>query len=675
MAIQVSFAELTHTGKSIAADFMPLGIASIASYLKQEMGDAVAVELFKYTSDFATYLDRATPSIAAFANYSWCESLNHEFARRIKARHPQVVTVFGGPNYPAGADEQADFLRHHSSIDFYVDGEGELAFIELFKVLRQYDFDVEAIKRAGLEIPNTQYLYQGRFVTGTLLPRVAELDHLPSPFTTGMMDKFFDEYLTPLMQTSRGCPYSCSFCHDGIGYMSKLKRYSMGRIKADISYIQARRKVPNLGIADLNFGIFKEDEEVADFIAGIREECGWPNYVSVSTAKSNKDRVVRMTLKLKGALTAGASVQSTNAEVLKLIKRSNISVETLAEMTKEVATDGVTSLSEIILCLPGDSKQRHIQSVLDMIDIGIQEIRLFQFIILPGSDGASRASREQFGYVGRFRVPPLSIGRYEVYGEKFVVAEMHEICVGNDTMPHDDYLECRKFDLVVSIFNNGGVFNELYRFVESRGIKRSELLLAVWEQARSRPSALIRRIFQGFEDDERINFWDDADAFREQLNKPETIDKYISGELGTNQVLHFRAEAMVEQFDEVCSLIFDVARSLLRNRNDLAAPVELYLSELATYITLRKGNLFAVEMAETREFHFNFIKLAELGFRANPMEYAVPQGLHLRISHNGVQRRDIEQYTAQYGKSVDGFERFLNRTIMGGLYRDVVYAG
>jgi hypothetical protein len=239
-------------------------------------------------------------------------------------------------------------------------------------------------------------------------------------------------------------------------------------------------------------------------------------------------------------------------------------------------------------------------------------------------------------------------------------------------MPHQDYLACRKFDLVVSIFNNGGVFNELYRFVETRGIKRSELLLAVWEQAGER-SALIRRIFQGFEDDERINFWDDAEAFRQELNKPETIDKYITGELGTNQVLHFRAEAMVEHFDEVCGLIFDVARGLLRDRADLGEAVERYLSELATYITLRKGNLFAVEMAETPLFHFDFIRLADLGFRADPMALALPEGARFRISHSGVQRRDIEQYTAQYGKSVDGFERFLNRTIMGGLYRDVAY--
>ena len=38
----------------------------------------------------------------------------------------------------------------------------------------------------------------------------------PSPYTTGLLDEFFDEKLTPMVQTSRGCPYSCTFCHDGI---------------------------------------------------------------------------------------------------------------------------------------------------------------------------------------------------------------------------------------------------------------------------------------------------------------------------------------------------------------------------------------------------------------------------------------------------------------------------
>lgn len=673
MTITVSFADLTHTGKGIAADYMPLAIACVASYLKKEMGDAVEVPLFKYPTDFAEWLESGkVPQIAAFTNYSWCEHLNYEFARRIKARHPQVVVVFGGPNYPADLAEQADFLRERPDIDFYVDGEGEVAFVELVRALQAVDFDAARLKSAGTQVANTRYLRDNQLIAGEMLPRLTELDDVPSPFLSGMMDKFFDRYLTPLMQTSRGCPYSCTFCHDGISYMSKLKRYSMERITAEIRYIQDRRQVPNLGIADLNFGIFAEDEDVAEFLAGIREECGWPSYLSLSTAKSNKDRVVRMTRRLKGALTLGASVQSTDPEVLALIKRKNIPVDALAAMTLEVSDESTTSLSEIILALPGDTEERHIRSVLDMIDVGIQEIRLFQFIILPGSDGASRVSREKFGYVGRWRLPPLAMGRYSLYGQEFGAAEIHEVCVGNDTMPHDAYLQCRKFDLVVSIFNNGGIFNELYSFMETRGIKRSRLLHRVWEDI-SRQSELFRHLFDLMIADEEANFWADRDAFLGELAKPEFLDRYIKGDLGTNQMLHFRAVALAEHFDEVCSLIFGAANLLLGDAGDLGPEVGRYLAELNTVVRLRKGNLLDTTVTAINDFHYDFVKLAEHGFRDDPFAHLMPDGVRLKIAHSTAQRRDIDKYAEVYGRSVDGLERFFNRTMMRGLYRELVY--
>ena len=41
-------------------------------------------------------------------------------------------------------------------------------------------------------------MHEGEFVRGELLPRILELDkHLPSPYTMGLLDEFFDDKLTP----------------------------------------------------------------------------------------------------------------------------------------------------------------------------------------------------------------------------------------------------------------------------------------------------------------------------------------------------------------------------------------------------------------------------------------------------------------------------------------------
>jgi len=41
--------------------------------------------------------------------------------------------------------------------------------------------------------------------------RIKDLDEIPSPYLTGVLDKFFDGKLAPFIETNRGCPFTCSF--------------------------------------------------------------------------------------------------------------------------------------------------------------------------------------------------------------------------------------------------------------------------------------------------------------------------------------------------------------------------------------------------------------------------------------------------------------------------------
>jgi len=244
MAIKISFADLTHTGQIVAANTFPLGIAMVARYAQEKLGDEIDAEVFRYPDDFSTYLDVNQPRIACFSNFLWNVKLGHEYARRIKEIWPETVTVFGGPNFPTDADEKKAFLAEWSSIDFYIDGEGEFAFVELFETLKAHDFDVEATKMAA-PTSNVLYLRDGEMVTGGMLPRIMDLDVIPSVYESGLCDKFFDDVLIPMMQTSRGCPYSCTFCHEGQRYFNKTRRFSQERIESEITYIAKRARVPD----------------------------------------------------------------------------------------------------------------------------------------------------------------------------------------------------------------------------------------------------------------------------------------------------------------------------------------------------------------------------------------------------------------------------------------------
>lgn len=670
----VTFADLAHTGAGVGANNTPLAIGYVAAQLKAQRGESVEVRLFKYPERFAAFLEQQTPVIAAFSNYMWNERLALTFARVIKQKHPEVITVFGGPNYPIDPTEQHRFLAQHPEIDFYIDGEGELAFAALFGLLQAAHFDVSAFKAQGLSCPNLHYLHEGQFVRNTLAPRTLSLDEsFPSPYLMGLMDEFFDTTLNPLIQTSRGCPYSCTFCHDGLAYMNKTRRFSMERVSAELTYAAERARVPALTLADLNWGMFPEDIETAHVLARLREQHQWPRFVASATAKNQKERVVEMASILGDAMHLGASVQSTDPEVLKNIKRSNIGVDAIVTMAKRSASTDTVTFTEIILCLPGDTKEKHFKSVFDMMDAGIQEVRTYQLILLPGTETSTPHSRTRYHYKTLFRILPRSFGRYTLYGQSYPVAEMHEVCVGNDTMPYEDYLECRRFNLTLAIFNNGNIFDEIILPAEILGARRSRIMARVYERLHTFSDAL-QEIYDAYAADERKNFWEDPAALQHFVTEEQGIDRYLSGEYGTNQIFVFRTRALLECFAELVDHILEATRAELKALNVWDADLERFLGELRAVLCARKGWLGDLSREQELEVSFDFVKMQELGYRVQPRGHELASARRLHVRYDLSQKKMLQDYQTQYGAGASGLAHFMHRNSARALYRGLEYA-
>lgn len=669
--VTVTFADLTHVGVVVDANITPLGIGYVAAYAERHLRDAIDISLFKYPTKFERYLDDVTPVIACFSNYMWNERLQLKFARQIKHHHPEVITVFGGPNYPTDISKQQSFLKQHREIDFYIDGEGECAFVELFKALEVAGFDGDGLKAGLVRIPNVHYLADDNFVKGELLPRIREIDSdLPSPYLSGLMDEFFDDLLTPLIQTSRGCPYACTFCHDGIGYMNKTPRFTQERINQELDYMSERAKVSGLSLADLNWGMFPEDIETAQHIAELQLDKGWPVYVASATAKNQKNRVVEMSEILSGSMQIGASIQSTDTKVLTNIKRSNIGYGAIVQMAKGSVQTDTPTFSEIILCLPGDTKEKHFQSVFDMMDAGIQEMRTYQFILLPGTEAADDNSRENFEYQTRFRVLPRCFGHYSVYGENNSVAEIHEVCVGNTTMPYEDYLACRDFDLSLSIFNNGNIFDEVLSLAEVLEIPRSVLFRRIHENAVASGGSL-ESVYREFREDEQQNFWRSLEDLEEFLSDAGAIDAYISGIYGANQILKYRSIAVFQLLENTVDVPLDAMRAELRDRNILDPVLSQYLDELREVIIARKSRITDVEWSITLPVHFDFAAMHEGRYLIDPRDLYLLHGGQVCVFHTDHNQQNLASYFSQYGSSLDGLSYFIQRQPARMLYRQV----
>ena len=110
--INISFADLTHTGQIVAANTFPLGISYVAATAKKHFNQDVNIEIFKYPEDFNNYLSKNLPDVACFSSNCWNIRLAHAYAKELKRLNDKILIVFGGPNFPSDSKEQENFLQN-----------------------------------------------------------------------------------------------------------------------------------------------------------------------------------------------------------------------------------------------------------------------------------------------------------------------------------------------------------------------------------------------------------------------------------------------------------------------------------------------------------------------------------------------------------------------------------
>jgi hypothetical protein len=631
----------------------------VASYSLEKFSGEIDLEIFKHPTEYISYLEKEVPRIACFSNYIWNLNLSYEIARSIKRRSPGTVVVFGGPNYPLELKEQKAFLSAHLAMDFHVFRNGEIPFSMLFEALRQYDFDAEKLKADKVVIPGCHYLSNGEFIMSEEVAAMRELDEIPSPYLTGLCDKFLaNEKLVPLMLTARGCPFKCTFCQEGDDYFNVVRKFSFDRVREELDYVASHARNPDLIYADSNFGMYKHDADICREIVRVQEAHGWPKYFVGIMGKNNKARVLEAAEIIRGGVFGGGAVwlssaiQSTDKSVLEKVKRSNINADTMVKVANESEAHASNQFSELILALPGDSLKAHFKSVCDLIDTGVNVVRSHQYIMLNGSEAATQKGRAEYNPLTKFRVTPHTMNTYELFGETIFAFEVDEICVGNDTMTFADYEECRMFDLTVEVFYNNALLLELFKLLKTHRIRISTLITLIHERVTSFASP-VAELYEEFRR-ETNELFESSEQLHDCLRQDGVAKRYQAGELGNNEQLMYSAMMVFGHMKDVHNIAYDVARELFRENDAYEDWVADYLSELIGFSLLRKHDMLTTDLVETRYFHYDFMALEQCGFNECPRDHARPDGVSIRFAHDQVQKDLITGYCNVYGVSNSG---------------------
>ena len=453
--LKVYLCDLTYDTVKLVSDTIPVNIGYIGSYAKKMHGNSIEVSLFKYPDTAIEAIKKNPPDVLGLSNYSWNSLLSEHVAKVAKSKNPKVVTVQGGPNFPHESDQQLEFLKKRPNTNFHIEFEGEASFSSLLdRVLKDRRGEQELfnspIGGCVFVDPNKN----NSLVKGLRPPRIKFLDDIPSPYLNGMLDHFFDGRLSPFIETNRGCPFKCSFCHTGADYFQKVHMFSLERILVELEYIgqrAAKKKNTLLHLADVNFGMFPRDKNICKALVNTRKKYHWPLSLITTTGKNNKERVIEATSILGNLFQVGMSVQSMDEKVLSNIKRSNIKLDHYVEVSKYAKKHGSTLCSELIIGSPGETKKSFIEGVKKVINAGTDRIVIWTLMMLNGTEFKNPEYRAKYKMKGKYRIVPLDIGEYD--GVK--VLDYEEVCVENIDMSFQDYSDLRQFAFVIeNVFNN-----------------------------------------------------------------------------------------------------------------------------------------------------------------------------------------------------------------------------
>jgi len=671
--VKIWLVDPTYTQQQISSEAMPNAIGGIATFTEHNLKLKNEIRLFKYPEKLAFALENdGIPHIIGFSNYMWNSELSLALARRIKEYSTDTIIVMGGPNYPVTKGEQEDFLREHPEIDFYVIGEGELAFANLAATLINADMNKNKLKT---NLPSVHYINSNdEAIINSTIERIKDLTEIPSAYTTGKMDEFFDGKLLPVIQTTRGCPFGCTFCVEGGQYYSKVYRTNLEKIESELDYIgskmaNVRKKGGrnDLWLVDSNFGMYNQDLETCKAIARSQEKYGWPEYIQCDTGKNNKAKVLNAARLVKGAMRLSGSVQSLDENVLKNIKRSNISPDTLMQLAMDAAEVDTDSRSEIILALPGESLKSHFETIRTVINAGFNHVNTYQLMMLPGTEVNSPESRKNFNMKMRYRILPRCFGYYDVLGRQIKSAEIEEICVSTNTLSFEDYVSSRKMHLIIHIFHNDGLFSSALKLIKSLKLSVFRWLEFLHKE---NLEGNVKELFDDFEKETRSELWMKKEELKQVIQEPGIIDRYISGELGYNLLFVYKAVAMKKYMTDLKKLAKISLQKLLIENNLNSSEYFTLIDDILNFDTSSTKNIFEnLDTNPVLTMKYNVVKFLD-DENLMPLEYykfEQPTKINfiLDLEQKDILKRSLDMYT----NSDLGVSRILTKVFVKKILR------
>jgi radical SAM superfamily enzyme YgiQ (UPF0313 family) len=668
--LRVFLADLTHVTVGPASEMMPLNIGYVASYAIRQLGEQLDIKLFKYIDDLEAAIADNPPDVLAASNYEWCCNANRAMFSILEKKKPEAIRVMGGPNFPHTLDLQEDFLANFPLVDAYVYVEGEMGFVAILEKILELGCLSNA--RAYFRTTPVPGCRQIGYDRKLLMPapaalRIKDLDVIPSPYLTGLLDPFFDETLIPMIQSNRGCPFRCTYCADGNSVVNKVYAFSPERVIAEVEYIanHVRSNVHNLQIADLNFGMYKDDEVIAQGISEIQKNKKYPLFIDVSTGKNSKNRVISVLKTLNGTMRLVLSVQSMTPDVLKNVKRDNLRLEDILGLKDSIVEANLPTISEVILSLPGETLEMYYETIAKLLDADVDAVTAYSLIMINGSEMNTLEERNKWGFKTKYRVLPRSFTRLS-NGEK--VIEVEEVATATNTLSFDEYIEGRGMALLLRWFNNYGI-KPLTYYLAEHNVRVIDWLRSIQsslnEESIRYPA--LASYYSDFKKDTTQELFDSREALQEHYNDDKNFERLVQGLDGKNLVRHYEVMAFANAMGELIDCAFHFARVFLRDSFE-----QEQLGEIENFIRAQCHMVFAddrLSIVPKIALKHDIKAWVDAGNRKPLADFALGDSVVFGFPINQHQYDIVEDLLQQFGRTASGLAKVVIRIGPRSLWR------
>ena len=367
------------------------------------------------------------PDVICFSCYIWNISFVKELAEDLKKVLPSVPFWAGGPEVSFDAEA---FLAANPAFDGVMVGEGEETFLELAGYYVDHRKSLEQIRGIAFRKEN-QVLHNG-------WREIMDLSKVPFPYKD-LQD--FDHRII-YYESSRGCPFSCSYCLSSVD--KKLRFRSLDLVRKELQFF-LDHKVPQVKFVDRTFNC-KHDHAMAIWKYIVEHDNGVTNFhFEIAADLLREEELELMATMRPGLIQLEIGVQSTNLQTLEAIHRKT-DFSRICQIVERIHSFGnIHQHLDLIAGLPYEDYDSFHHSFNDVYALRPQQFQLGFLKVLKGS--LMKQMEKEYGIVHKEKEP------YEVLSTNWIT--------------YEDVLNLKKVENMVEVYYNSGQFENSLKYVET----------------------------------------------------------------------------------------------------------------------------------------------------------------------------------------------------------------